>query len=646
MCINRKWLWTAFGIVLAMSPLVTQAKVTDFTVTNTIRPVFDGTRFGDVGTYERIDAIAELAIDPNSTRGKKIVDLEYAPVGKDGLVHYSTKVSILRPIDAEKANGTVLYEVLNRGRNLSLALLNRASSLGMPETAQDAGDGFLMDNGYTLVWSGWQTDLPENKLKLNVPVLPSVTGLSREEFIFDKADQVMTANLTYPAMDMDSKSATLTVRQSADDPRSTVSGLSFKYLSPTQIEITRPEGFDNGAIYEFIYRAKNAVPAGLAFAATADVVSFLRGYKGHDVVSPLKNIDNSIALGLSQSGRFLRDFIYQGFNADESSTKVFDGVITHIAGSRKTYTNYRFAKVGRYSRQHEDHDVQGDQFPFSYASLTDPLTGRTDGILKACRISNTCPKIMQTDTSTEFWQARAALMSTAPDGSEINIPDEVRWYFLAGAPHFNVWGAVSKIDEVCQYPTNPISAAPVMRALTSAMQSWTTNGTKPPASQYPNTRDGSLVALSELHLPNISNDSVMPVYNVLKVMDHSVIPPIAGEAYPVFVPQLDADGIATGGIKVPRVAAPLGTYWGWNLRNEGYAKGNLCGLKGSFIAFAKDKGEIEGDTRSSISERYGDVEGYVKVVKAKVKSLVDDGFMLPGDMDFVVQQAKKDFENL
>lgn len=182
-----------------------------------------------------------------------------------------------------------------------------------------------------------------------------------------------------------------------------------------------------------------------------------------------------------------------------------------------------------------------------------------------------------------------------------------------------------------------------MRALTSAMQGWVANGTQPPASQYPNTRDGSLVALSELHLPD---DSYMPVYNVLKVMDHSVIPPVAGKAYPVLVPQLDADGIAMGGVKVPRVAAPLGTYWGWNLRNEGYAKGNLCGLNGSFIAFAKEKGAIEADTRPSISERYGDVEGYVKVVKAKVKNLVDHGFMLPGDVDFVVQQAKKDFENL
>jgi hypothetical protein len=646
MFITKKWLCTVFKMVLIIAPVVAQAKVTNFIVTNTISPVFEGTVFGDVGTYERIDGIAELAIDPNSARGKEIIDLERIPLGKDGLVHFSSKVSVLRPIDGAKGNGTLLYEVLNRGRNLSLTLLNVASGVGLPETVQNAGDGFLMKNGYTLVWSGWQTDLAPDKLKLNLPVVPSITGLSREEFVFDKSDEIISANLSYPAASMDAAKATLTVRQSPDDPRSTAPGLSFKYLSPTKIEITRPKGLDSGAIYEFIYTAKDSVPAGLAFVATADVVSFLRGSKGHDLVSPLVNIDNTIGLGISQSGRFLRDFIYQGFNADGSGSKVFDGVMAHIAGSRKTYTNYRFAKVGRFSRQHEDHDVQGDQFPFGYSSLTDPLTGRTDSILRQCLINSTCPKIMQTDTSTEFWQARASLVSTAPDGAAITLPDDVRLYFLAGAPHFNSWEAVSKTDELCQYPTNPISASPIMRALATAMQQWISDGVTPPDSQYPNVSNGSLVTLSELHLPNMVNNTYMPTYNVLKVLDHSVIPPIVGKAYPVLVPQLDSDGIAVGGVRLPRVAAPLGTYWGWNLRNEGFAKGDLCGLNGTFIAFPKEKGVIKGDTRRSIAERYGNEEGYVSAVKVKVKALINDGFMLPEDMGLVIQRAKKDFESL
>lgn len=646
MLISKSWLSSALKLVLVIFPLATQAKVTNFVITNTVSPAFEGADFGEAGKYERINAVAEFSIDPNSDRGKRIVDLEHVPVGEDGLVHFSSKVSLLRPLDATKANGTLFYEVLNRGRTLSFSLLNLSSSFTLPETLKDTGDGFLMNKGYTIVWSGWQTGLPDNQLGLHAPVVPSLTGLSREEFIFDKAGEVSTADLSYPAVNMDVSEATLTVRKKAEDKRLTPMGLSFKYLSPTKIEITRPKEFDSGAIYEFIYTAKDSVPAGLAFVATADVVSFLRGARGHDAVSPLSNIDNTIGLGISQSGRFLRDFVYQGFNVDDSGGKVFDGVMAHIAGARMTYTNYRFAKVGRFSRQHEDHDVQGDQFPFSYASLTDPLTGRTDGILAKCLVNNSCPKIMQTDSSTEFWQARSALLSTSPEGETVKMPDNVRLYFITGAPHFNNWDTVSKNSQMCQFPTNPISAAPVMRALTTAMRDWVGNGVQPPASQYPNLEDGSLVALSDLHLPKIANNRFKPVYNVLKVRDHSVIPPIAGDAYPVFVPQLDADGIPIGGIKLPRVAAPLGTYAGWNLRNQGFAEGELCALNGSFVAFPRERGAIEGDVRQSIAERYIDESGYVNAVESKTKTLVNDGFMLPEDMNFVIQRAREDFQNL
>ncbi len=641
---TTKLLGTTCGLALLMAPLTVQAKVTDFTVTNTVSPMFEGQSFGDVGAYERIDGVAELAIDPNSPRGKKIVDLEHAVVAEDGLVHYSTKVSIMRPVEAGNANGTLFYEVPNRGRNLSTILLNRGGGTGVPEEAKNVGDGFLMEEGYTRVWSGWQTGLSEASISLSAPVIPGITGLSREEYVFDKGEPVITAKLSYPAADMDPANATLTVRQNANDPRSTVPGLSFKYLSATEIEITRPEGLDSGAIYEFIYTATDPVATGLGFTATADVVSFLRGSEGHDVASPVTGIDNAVALGISQSGRFLRDFIYQGFNADETGAKVFDGAIAHIAGSRKTYTNYRFSKAGRYSRQHEDHDVQGDQFPFTYPELTDPLTGSTDGILKECMSTDTCPKIMQTDTSTEFWQARAALLSTAPDGTAIEMPENVRLYFLAGAQHFTGWSSASKLTDKCQFPTNPVSEAPVMRALTTNMLNWTTQGTEPPASQFPSVSDGTLVPLSELALPDTADDTYVPVFNVLQVRDHSAVPPIAGGTYPVLVPQLDADGIPMGGVLDPRIEEPLGTYWGWNLRNDGFAEGNLCGLTGAFLPFPLEANAE--DTRTPISARYTDADDYAKAVTEASEALIASGLMLEGDVGYVAERAKEDFAGL
>ncbi len=637
---------TLVGTLLAGTALVgsAAAKVTAIDVTNTISPAFGGTEFGDAGVYERIDAIVHYAIDPASERGQKIVDLDHAPVNAEGLVEFSTEVSILKPVDAAKGNGTLFYEVPNRGRNLSFLLMNLSGGSGIPETAEDAGDGFLMRQGYTVVWSGWQSDIPDDLLNLTLPVAEGVTGPSREEFVFDKPDAVITAALTYPAADLDPAKASLTVRQRPTDPRATAPGLSFRYVSETEIEITRPEGLDAGAIYEFIYPAKDARPTGLAFVATTDLVSFLRGSPGHDAASPLSGIEHTIALGISQSGRYLRDLIYQGFNADGQGNRVFDGAMAHIAGSRKTFTNYRFAQPGRYSRQHEDHDFPGDQFPFTYAETTDPLTGRTESILSACTATDTCPKVMHTDTSTEFWQARAALLTTSPAGEPLTMPEDVRLYFVAGAPHFNGWTAASGPADTCRFPTNPVSSAPLMRALLTAMNDWVADGAEPPASRYPSLADGTLVSLPALKLPEFAGDDFVPVYNVLQVRDYATMPPTGGAAYPVLVPALDADGIEEGGVELPQVAEPLGTYWGWNLRKAGFADGDLCGLTGTFLPLPADKAAAASDARVPVADRYADGDAYLQAVGASADALVADGLMLADDIGVVLDRAKADFD--
>jgi hypothetical protein len=627
--------------LLALSVASADARVTGFEIVST-QPVFDGQSFGDAGAYERIDAIATFAIDPASPRATGIVDIDQAPVNAAGEVEFSTEVAILRPADGRSS--VLFYEVPNRGRNLSFTLLNRGDSSTIPSSIEEAGDGFLMSRGYTLVWSGWQADLADDLLNLDLPVLENVTGPSREEFIFDKAEEVSTAALVYPAADLDPSKATLTVRARETDERQAVEGLGFRYLSPTEIEITRPASADAGAIYEFIYPAKDAVPAGLAFVATSDLVSFLRGNPGHDLESPLAGVEHTVGMGISQSGRFLRDLIYQGFNADEEGARVFDGAMPHIAGSRKTFTNYRFAQPGRYSRQHEDHDYPGDQFPFAYAETTDPLTGRTESILTACTASGTCPKVMHTDTSTEFWQGRASLLSTAPDGEPVDMPADVRLYFMAGAPHFTSWSSTSGDEATCVYPFNPLHAGPIMRALVVAMEGWVTDGTEPPASRFPSRADGTLVALEELKLPQIAGDTPQPPFNPLEVMDYATVPPTAGEAYPVFLPAVDADGIPEGGIRTPFAQAPLGTYLGWNLRKPGFGEGELCSLTGSFVPFPKDT--AADDSSVPLSERYADANTYLAAVKAAADDLVAEGFMLPDDIGYVMERAETDASTL
>ena len=291
-----------FGALVAVSmSKESQAKVEQFEVLES-GPAFEGQEFGEVGGYERIDGIAHFAIDPDSERGRMIVDLEHAPVDEDGLVRYSTEVFILRPIDESKGNGVLLYDVPNRGRVLSFILMEQAEGTTPPDTAERAGDGFLMESGYTIVWSGWQTGLPDEGIELTVPTLEGVTGPSREEIVFDKAGTTGTLKLTYPAASTNQADASLSVRQFTDDSRSTAPGLGFHYVNESEIEIARPEGLDAGAIYEFIYPAKDALPTGLGFTATSDLISFLRGTDGHDTDSPLTDVEATIALGISQSG--------------------------------------------------------------------------------------------------------------------------------------------------------------------------------------------------------------------------------------------------------------------------------------------------------------------------------------------------------
>lgn len=635
---------TALALGLSLSALCAEARVTDFSI-EWVTPAFNGEQFGDAGSYQRIDAVASFAVDPKSSRAAGIVGIESAPLNEAGEVEFSTEVVILRPTDMSKASSTLLYEVPNRGRNLSFLMLNLSGSSLYPTTSEDAGDGFVMSQGMTMVWSGWQADIPdENLLNLSLPILPGVVGTSREEYIFNKPGDVSTGTLTYPAADLDPAKATLTVRQKEADERQMPEGLSFQYLSANEIEITRPASMDAGAIYEFIYPAKDAVPTALSFIATSDLNSFLRGNPGHDVESPLSGIEHTIGMGISQSGRFLRDFIYQGFNADESGARVFDGAMPHIAGSRKTFTNYPFAQPGRYSRQHEDHDYPGDQFPFTYAESTDPLSGKTESILSACSETETCPKVMQSDTSTEFWQARASLLTTSPAGEPLAMPDDVRLFFLAGAPHFNGWGAQAGDTETCQFPSNPMSPAPVMRALLVAMDKWVSDGIEPPASRYPSLADGTLVRLEELKLPSIDGKTPTPIYNPLQLMDHSSLPPRAGESYPVFVPVTDADGIAQGGVATAYAQAPLGTYYGWNLLKEGYGEGELCSLTGSYIPFPATA--TDTDSRKPLSERYPAADDYLAAVKSAAEDLVSSGLMRAEDVGFVMERAQANAEKL
>jgi hypothetical protein len=616
-------------------------------------PVFGRAEFGAVGAYERLHGTAYGELDPAHPLNAGIVNLARATRNARGFVEYRSEFRILMPIDLKRGNGWLVYDVPNRGNQPIMPRLNGAPEGGHPLTA---GSGFLMRRGFTLVWSAWQGDVPpgNDRLVAQFPIIKGVTGMVREEFIAeatgllgdnniqDVSEARFIGTLVYPVADP--AGATLTVREREADPRVTPPGLAWRLIDDLHVEITRPNapGFDRGAIFEFIYRARDPIVMGISFAAIRDMMSFLR----HDGDSPLRSgIRYAAGFGISQSGRVLRDLVYHGFNQDLAGRQVFDGILPVVAGSRRTCINWQFAQAGRYSRQHEDHSYGDDQFPFSYATLADPISGRSGGILQRAREAKVCPKVIHLDTESDVWQARASLVATDTNGADVAMPDEARIYTVTGVPHapFRPLG-----KPVMQLPGNPISYGAFMRALLIALTEWVERGVVPPASRFPSRTAGTLVPLGEARekFPSLPGVKFPGVLNELRLRDHSVEPPIETTDYPVFVQATDADGNALGGIRHPLLDAPLATHVGWSLRAEGYGEGDLFTVQGSMIPLCATETERQraGDPRPSLEARYASREAWAAKLEEAATRLVADRLLLAEDADRLIAAARESWD--
>lgn len=615
-------------------------------------PAFGGASFGTVGAYERITARAALAVDPADRRNAVIADLDQAPRNAQGRVEAVADVFILRPAESSRANGAVVVEAPNRGRELMLHLFAEAvAAKGPPAlTAEAAGNGFLFREGYTLAWVGWQADIPSQpgQLALRVPVLAGVTGPVRDEVVFDHLKSPATTALPWPVAD--AKSLKVTVRAGWEAARQSPAGLSWRLLEDGKLEITRPAGFDAGAIYEITYTAKDPGVVGLGFAALRDVASFLRHEAG--AANPLAGqVRRSHLFGVSQSGRYVRDYLYLGFNEDLEGRRVFDGMMPHVAGGRRLYGNSRFAQPGRAPRYPRDVAWPADAFPFTYADTTDPVSGVQDGLMRRCRASGTCPKVMQTDTEYEYWSSRASLVVTDPAGRDLVLPDDVRAYMIAGTPHFSAPRAEVRKSEVCALPVNPLHAGAPMRALLSALDGWVREDAAPPASRTPSRTHGTLVAPDKA-VPNIPGLAYQSLHVPAAKVDTGGVPggvpggdpPRELGRYTVLVPLANADGMAVAGIRMPAVEVPRATYTGWNPRAEGFGPGSLCPLLGGVWPLAATRAERErnGDPRPSLEERYPTPEAYAAAVRQAALWLVEERLLLAADADAISERAAKD----
>ena len=645
--------WSA--VMGLLVPAVAPAKLTQFVVES--RELLNGgAPFGKVGQYERIRGYAVGELDPFDRQNAVIVNLDKAPRNASGRVEYRTDVEIHKPVDLRLGNGTLLYDVVNRGNPLVPSFINGNTTL-------------TMDEGFTVVWNGWQGDLPRvgQNLIATFPIATNngapIVGFSREEFV-DRGTGTWIGALQYPADSLDKSKATLTVRERERDARQPIT--SWQYLDDRQIQVTHPGApFDSGAIFEFIYPAKDPIVAGIGFAATRDVNSFLLYEKQDSLGNPNplagRHIRRAMAMGVSQSGRYLRDFLYQGFNEDERGRQVFDGAMPIIPGSRKTWTNFEFAQPGRWSKQHEEHLQPGDQFPFAYNTIRDPLTGKTGGVLAKCRATHTCPKVMHVDGEYEVWGARGSLLLTDgdPDGPEgLDLPRYVRLYMVAGLPHggANLIVPAPLSRGMCKNYPSPLGSRDVNRALLLALNAWITAGREPPESRYGTVsgnhhrrshhadRKDTLVRSDRQStgFPEIPGVTYNGLFNYIRVTDYSVVPPQQGAEYGVLVPKGDRDGNSLAGIRLPALEAPIATYTGWNLRAPGFAEDEMCAFGGSYIPFAQTAAERRsaGDPRRAIAERYRNHNDYVRKFARAAAKLVREGYLLPQDAEAQIEEAR------
>jgi hypothetical protein len=601
----------------------------------------------DVGLsgYEKIVGTIYFAVDPKAARNRVVADLDKAPVNAAGLVEFSSDLYILRP-KATPGNGAALVDILNRGNKVVLNGFNRGGSPD-PATENDLGDRFLMRFGYTLVWVGWEFDVAArpNAMRIHVPVATdrgkAITGVVQATFTANSAaTETIVGDLAfYDAVDPAGADSQLTVRSSyLGGHADTVARDQWRVSGHT---VTLDSGFVPGKTYEVRYRAANPPVAGLGFVAVRDTTAWLK----HQADAPA-SVRYAYGYGSSQSGRFLRSFLYEGFNTDEHERQVFDGVIAHIAGAARLDLNARWAKPTGLAVH------SATSFPFADASLRDPVSGAQEGAVDNARLSGHAPKIFYTNTPVEYWGTgrAAALIHTTPDGTaDLTLPDNVRVYLIAGTQHSPARFPPSVTNG--QQADNPVDYWWAMRALLLAMHKWVKEGSAPPPSQYPRLKDGTLVAATAVAWPELPGVPSPLSLTAGPRAANALLPKGGGGAapLPLLVPQVDGDGNERGGIRLPDVAVPLATYTGWNFRKpEIGAPDELVSLAGSSIPFAPTRAAREAahDPRRSIEERYPSKEAYLKQVEQVADALVKSGFLVVDDEPRILQRAEDSWDLL
>jgi hypothetical protein len=696
-CSGRLTLAVTSALALGMvSPA--SARVTQMTIATVESPTFGGASFGSVGQYERIQGKITGEVDPNNPQNAVIVDIELAPRNANGTVSYSADFQIIRPIDLSKGNHRILFDLPNRGGPLALSTFNNSSPGNNTTTSGSAGNGFLMNQGYTLVEGAWDITVLQGTsatgFGVTFPVAKnrdgsSLTGPTTEELVVDFTATPATLPLTYPANSADQSQAQLTVRANYGDApiRLPSSAWAYTDASLKAIQLTSgkfgvPPSFGPTALYEFSYTAKDPIVAGLGFASLRDLAAFLRnaGSDDNGVANPMAgDVQHIYSFCLSQPCRTMHDFMLWGFNEIEQPRgrdhdgrgqdgdrgrdgghghKAFDGVLNWLGGGDGIYMNYRFAQPFRTHRQHIARWTPEFQFPFANQRIHDEVTGKTAGRLDACQESDTCPKIIEMNSENEYWAKAGSVFTTDARGRDLDLDDLdfVRYFLLSSAPHGS-----GTLAGICQQPQNPIVGNQVLRALLTDLDEWVSSGREPPKSRVPRSADGTLappLPQSAMGFPSIPGVTYNGIHHTGDLWDFgsriadgivTISPPLLlGTPYTVLVPKTDADGNDIAGVRTPDIAVPLATYTGWALRaspatETGGAKIiDGCDASGQRLPFQRTKTArlAAGDPRPSLEERYPDHATYVTMVTQAAQKLEQERLLLDQDVQAYIAAAQ------
>ena len=601
-------------------------------------------RKDDAGTHERLIGRVYFAVDPKLPANRAIADLDQAPKNAQGKVEFASDLLMFVPKGSARSRGTVFLEIVNRGRDQSLAIMSDAQQRDLSPESWVLGDRFLLEQGFTVAFLGWQFDVqPSQGLTFDAPVAP-VQGIVRQAYIAAVLGRRITNfALKYCALPEAQKDAMLTFRTRMDEKPNPLSRDSWNFAREG-CSVRVPDGLDIG-LYEAVYQARGSPVAGLGLAAIRDFASYLRnGPTGVALRESPAALQKVIGYGYSQSARFLREFVRDGFNADERGRIVFDALMISSAGAGAGSFNHRFAMPGE-----AGNSVLSVLRPVDLPPFTD------DALLARARAARVTPKIFYTFSSTEYWARAGSLTHTTEDGSkDVPLASTSRLYFLAGTPHASgpLPSRIGGSPSLLHFP-NFADQRWVSRALLLDLDDWVHKGIEPPSSRYPTISKGELVSLSRVHfpaapsfpfatyMPRVWRMDFGPQYSRSRVITNE--PPILGAAYSVLVPQVNADGNDVSGIRLPEVAVPLGTYTGWNvaapqLKELGY----LSGLIGGFEPFPTTRADRlkTGDARLSIEERYTSRQDYLDRVKHAADDLVSERFMLTDDVRAVLQRAQ------